>query len=329
VTSSRPSPEPIIERLYTLAVEHVNALSTGEAAGWIRYHGLLSLADDDRVPEAVREGVAEDRTRNLAVSVLRVWQFQEVVDALGDIPVCALKGVLLLDTVYADNPEDRILWDVDVLVAAEHADEAFERLTALLELTETRESFDCRQRSHHRTLVKKNFSLEVHTRLGIKHGSFSTWSELEPVAMRIHDRDVYALDRETLIVHLIAHFVKHRPFSCLKWVVDILLLAEEPIDWVRVVDRAKALGAHRSLVAGIRMIRRLLGNDALVGTPTSAGITSQVLVLLNERWMWRSLVANGLAGVRQTSRFERGVTAVLLSGSLGDALRFARFKTQR
>ena len=67
----------------------------------------------------------------------------------------------------------------------------------------------------------------------------------DPAAMIccVHDRDVFVLDDSTTLVHLLSHFVKHAPFSCAKWVED--LLCWEATEWKPSKNRAEVQNSCR------------------------------------------------------------------------------------
>ncbi|HSL82420.1 MAG TPA: nucleotidyltransferase family protein, partial [Thermoanaerobaculia bacterium] len=204
-----------LEALRRRVAARVAGMAKGEAASWIAGHGLLSMAGCEALPAGVRERLREALRRSAAHNLLAVARFQQAADALAaaGVPACPLKGIHLLDTVYRDDPGARPLSDVDLLVPAGAADEAVARLEAALELRETPLSRRLRGVHPERVLAGRAFVLELHTRLGPAHGWASTWEEVSPVPGRVHGREVHVLDRETTLVHLVTHLVRHRPLS--------------------------------------------------------------------------------------------------------------------
>ena len=280
---------PVVRRLHDRAIDYVAKMPPERAGAWLAWHGLYSIRHDERLHETTRAVLSAEFEKNAALTVLRVWRFQDAVDALAGTPVCALKGIHLLDTVYGDAPGERLLWDIDLLVPEGAVEHASQRLCDSLGLRESADSLSQSERSYHRLLCGDDVTFEVHGRLGIKHGSESGWADLEPVAETVHARSCHVLDPPTLLAHLLAHFAKHTPFWALRWAVDILLIAEPDTDWGAVEARARVLGAWQSVVAACRAFERLLGPNALPGAPQSTGDSSQARVVANERLVWRRL----------------------------------------
>lgn len=313
------------ERLYARVAERVSALEEAEAADWIVRHRLLSMARFEGLSAGVRERLRARTLEIAAYNLYLVSRFQEVVDALAGVPVCPLKGIHLLDTVYREDPESRTITDLDLLVPPERMEEAVDRLRAL-GFEETPVSRRIRRLSPHRALVDALVMVELHSRLGFKHAGRSTWDDLAPRSGSLHEREVFLLDRETTLVHLVVHFVKHRPFCRLGWAEDVLRWVESGVDPERAMARARHLGGLRSFVAGVRMLRRAVGPIGLAPVPDRPpGLAGRLAVELNERLVWREILSDpwragpgGPAG--------RTLSALLLSDRTRDARRFLQAK---
>jgi hypothetical protein len=169
------------------------------------------MAADPALPEPVRERLADAARRTAAYNLRAVSRFEDAVAALAGIPVCPLKGIYLLDTVYRDEPGARVLGDVDLLVPAARIDEAVARLEAGLGMAELPASRRLRGLGPERILAGRGFALDLHDRLGFAYGWASTWDDLAPTPARVHGLPVHALGREATLVHLMTHLVKHRP----------------------------------------------------------------------------------------------------------------------
>lgn len=312
-----------LERFHRRAAAHLAGLPPPEAEVWIDRHGLLSLARRPELPETLRSALRRRRRQSLAANLRRIRRFQQIVDALGEMPVCPLKGIHLLGTVYAREPESRPMTDLDLLVRQRDVGAAVGRLASALGLVETAVSAAVAEVAPERCLTGDGTVVEVHDRLGIKHGWASTWEDLEPRPASLHGRGVHLLDAETTLVHLVSHFVKHGPFTRLIWVEDLLRWAGEGIDGARVAARARRLGARRSLLAGVRALRRLAGEDLLPGLAAGA----DPFVRLNELLVWRLGAPRSLAAGRRGSPLSRNLSACLLADGPGDLLRFLRAKT--
>jgi len=315
-----------LERFRDRAAAHAAALPVAEAVSWIAGHGLLSLASHPALPAAVGEEIAGAARRNVAENLLRIDRFRAAADALGDLPAAPLKGIYLLDTVYRDDPGARAMADLDLLVRGEDVEAAVGRL-AEAGFAETAGSRRTGAGWHERELAGRDVALELHTRLGIKHVPRSSWKELGPVPASVHGRAVHALDAETTLVHLAAHFVKHGPFVRLGWVEDVLRWAERGVDGSRATEVARRLGGLRSLVAGTRALRRAAGAELLPGVPERLGGPAGAAVALCERAVWRRAAERPFAAP-PLGKLRRNAAALLLADGPADALGFVAAKAR-
>lgn len=321
------------ERLVAGALERASGMAAEDAATWLVRHGFLSAAREAGLPPEVADRLTPRLREVAARNLHHVDLFRRIVDSLEGIPVCPLKGIHLLDTVYRDDPESRPLSDLDLLVPEAEIERAVARLRSL-HLEETRVSRRIRRVSPERVLTDGTAVVELHTRLGMKHGWPSTWGNVAPRPGRVHGREVFVLDPETLLVHLVVHLVKHRPFSRLVWVEDVLRWiewtgergSEGGLDGTRAVARARELGAFRSLTAGVRILRRALGPLGLPEVPDAPSRPAgRAAVRLNERLVWRDLLRDPWAAGRGSAA-GRALSALLLADRTADAGRFLRAK---
>lgn len=322
--------------LHRRVAARVAGMGDDEAAAWIAGHGLLSMAACEALPEGVRERLRESARHVAAYNLYAIDRFRAIAGALaepagggGPIPLCPLKGIFLLDSVYRDDPGARPLADLDLLVPAERIDEAVARLRDELGLVERPMSRRLRRIYPERILGSHNLEVELHSRLGYKHGAASAWGDLSPVPAEVHGRRVHALDRETTLVHLVSHLVKHRPLSRLGWVEDVLRWSELGVDGARATAVADRIGARRSLVAGVRVLRRVVGRDLLPGVPDGTG-RAGFGIGIHERRLWRGIADGALpdppAGTTARSRSASLVSAVLLADRPSHALRAVAVK---
>ena len=310
------------ERLYDAAIVQAVDLGPADGARWLVGHGLLVLTGHPRLPAPLRPALVVALQRNAAANLLHVARFQEIADALGDLPFCPLKGLHLLATAYRDDPEHRVLTDLDLLVPEDDAVAAIARLAAL----GYREGAASRRLAadrHERVLSDGRLTVELHTRLGIKHGPHSTWADLAPRPGRVHDRDCHLLDAETTLVHLVTHFVKHGPFTRLGWAEDVLRWSERGVDGAAAFAVARRLGAARSFVAGVRALAALAGDDLLPAVPRG---TADRLLELHERTVWSHLRPQPLHAGFASNALRRNLSALLLADRPADAGAFLRAK---
>lgn len=329
----RPGETPR-QRLQLEILSHLAELSPREAGVWLDRQGPPSGARsrEHDLPPPLRRLLRRRRQQILAANLHRIGRFQELVDALArsGIPVCPLKGIHLLGTVYEEDPESRPMADLDVLVRPEDADGAVDRLRAALGLEETPLSRRLAARSHERVLTGPALVVEIHTRLGLRTGRACAWNDLAPAPGRLHERDVHLLDRETTLAHLVVHFIQHGPWSLLRWVEDVLRWSERGFDAGGTRDRARRLGCRRSLTAGTRALRSRLGPEVLPGLPDRDHVLGRPTLFLYERLAAGPVGASPVPGLAETggSRLRRHLGTVLLADRPGDLIRFLRNRSR-
>lgn len=328
-----------LEVLHRGAFAHLASLAAEDAAEWLDRHGLLAIGEGDsgesdpRLPVAVQATLKRRRQRTLAANLHRIARFQEMVEVLAGagIPVCPLKGVHLLGTVYARDPEHRPMADVDLLVPSEAAEAAVHRLSSVLGFRETALSRRHAPNSHERVLTGPALVVEVHSRLGLRTGRATTWGDLDPDPTRLHECDVFVLDPETTLAYLLAHFLQHVPWSRLVWVEDLLRWSGQGFDPERTVERSRQLGIRRCLVAAVRTLRRELGGAepgaaVLTGLPDrDRGLGAPLLWLYGavaeRRPSGRAARRAAVTG-RRSSRFLRHLGTLLLADRPADLVPF-------
>ena len=313
----------VLEKFYRRALRHLAGLPTEDAERFVLRHGLLSLARRPELSQDLRRRLEPHLRRNLARNLLHVGRFRHVVDALGDLPVCPVKGIHLLGTVYAEDPEHRMMSHLDLLVRPEDAADAAERLEHHLEdLTETKTSRALRETAPARDLTSPDTRVDLHARLTDSGG---TWQDLEPAPGTLHDRRVSLLDAETVLAHLTIHFVRHGPFVRLGWVEDLLRWTHSaaPLDGRRIVERARRLGGRRTFLAGLRLLGRAFGDGVLPPIPRP-GAPERRLLAVHEALVWQGLPGDPWTAGEATSPLRRAVSGVLLADRPGHALAFLR-----
>ena len=198
-------------------VRHANQMPAREAASWLERHRLLILATHSELSPSLRDHLHLVRRSVLAQNILRIQLYQDLVQAAGPIPLAPLKGIALLDTLYASDPSLRPMSDIDLLIPAQHADALIARLTATpgLNLHEPEPSHRIRRVHHHRVLTGPRGHVELHTRLGTAFIPKSDWDAVSPKPGTVHGLPAYRLSAATELVHLVVYFYKHRPFCCL------------------------------------------------------------------------------------------------------------------
>lgn len=313
------------ERLRRQIVGHLAGLSRDETEAWLDRHGPPALGEEESrsVLSPVQHALlSRHRQKTLAANLYRIGRFQDMVDCLSEagIPVCPLKGIHLLGTVYRDDPEHRPMADLDLLVRPEDAEAAVGRLEERLGLRETALSRSLAPQSHERVLLHRGLVVEIHVRLGLRTGASAAWETLGPSRVRLLDREVYVLDRETTLAYLLAHFVLHIPWSRLARVEDVLRWDEEGFDAETTMERAHGLRIRRLVVAAVRSLRSELGPEALAGLSDRDSGWGRPLLSLYETFVPAGWAASRSEG----SRLQRHLGTVLLADRAGDLVSFLK-----
>lgn len=313
----------ILERFHRRALQHLADRSSEDTERFVLRHGLLSLAQRPELPRELRRRLEPPLRRNLARNLLHLGRFRNVVDALGDLPACPVKGIHLLGTAYARDPEHRVMSDLDLLVRSEDVSEATARLEHHLEdLSETKTSQALHDTATARDLVSPDTRVDLHARLTDSGGA---WDDLEPSPGTLHDRRVFLLDAETVLAHLTIHFVRHGPFVRLGWVEDLIRWAEHaaPLDGRRIVERARRLGGRRTFLAGVRLLRRTFGDDVLPPTPPPKA-PEHLLLAVHQALVWGHPARDPWTAGESTSPLRRAVSGILLADRPGHVRAFLR-----
>ena len=322
-----PSP---LERLSQLAARQVGKLPSRRRLDWITHHNIFRLADDETLHPTLRAQISDKEREVEARNRMLIWRCQDILDVLGVVDVVPLKGIYFLDNIYADSLGSRVLSDIDLLVPADQLDEAVSRLAAQLGYHETDSSRASRRFHPHSRLVGDGLPLELHTKLAVKFIGLSDWTVLSPVPAEFLGRGAHVLDDETNLVYMVCHFVKHGPFYCLKWVVDILRWLElRRPDPSSSLERARALCAEVAFVAGIRVIRGLLGGSCFPGFVNQAESAGQRRrIRICEAAVWGGAVRDPMNTAAADSSWRRNLAALLLADVGRESARFLGLKAR-
>ena len=253
-----------LKRLRARILAHIRGQEHADALRWILDHRLILLESEPGLAPALKKELRKRRHSIAAGNALAIQAYQEVADILHPVDVMPIKGLVLLDSLYAGKDGMRPLKDLDLLVPGA----AIEESIAKLELQGWREVAQSRlQRGldHERTLKKGWLTLDIHERLSFVYGHRTQFHHLPSEVSVLHDRSVYRLSPAAELVYAMVHCYKHGLFSSLLWIDEILALAERgtdiPSEQIFLV--AERMGCRHPLAVTTTLLREALGEDVL------------------------------------------------------------------
>ncbi|MFL0199143.1 nucleotidyltransferase family protein [Exiguobacterium acetylicum] len=176
------------------------------------------------------------RYTNELIRVLALFQINEV-------NIICLKGPVIGQKIY-HSIGLRMFRDLDLLIDVKNLPKGTLLLEKLGYVLDEESEYDARRANHLVfTHTKTNHIIELHWRLHpniINEPTFEElWTNHETV--RIAGADVPCLETTELFVYLISHGSKHAWFR-LRWLYDIHLFLEQPLDLVEIQTRLEKRG---------------------------------------------------------------------------------------
>lgn len=223
-----------------------------------------------KVPQAIGELLLESLRNNTARNLRILKEFGILAGALQEqgIAFMPLKGVYLCSNVY-ENPGERLLWDIDLIVPPEE----MRRALAVVESTGYRASrpydldLEIKIHQHVPAYLKAGAPpLEVHGTLlepRFEHGR--EWQDVweRAVLARVGEATVQVLAPIDLLIYLCAHVAYHHLYAdSVRSLYDIKLTVERfsaELDWDLVAARAQAWALINSVYLTLRLTKDLLG----------------------------------------------------------------------
>lgn len=212
----------------------------------INYHRLLQNVSIESWGEtALKEQLTMEKKRTTFKLLRFSTELARVIDYFekSEFPVICLKGPVIGQKIYGSIGL-RTFKDLDLLIEESRLSEATTLLQYLGYILDPSSEYDAK-RSHHLVFMhpQTHHIIELHWRLhpNILHEpTFSElWSRHETVT--IAGIDIPCLETEELFVYLISHGSKHAWFR-LRWLYDIHLFLEQPLDFNRIKVRLAKRG---------------------------------------------------------------------------------------
>jgi hypothetical protein len=235
------------------------------------YRTLGRIVPDD-VPahamQRLQSAFHLNATRNLFLTA----ELLRLIDLLSaaDIPCIPYKGPAMASLLYGDVSL-RQFTDLDIIVPVEVVARAIALLMSLdyrpTEAMSRARVRACTRTHKDITLVRGDgrINLEVHWGITTDKDPIRIRPKLlwkNPGACSIAGRSVRTLRPEELLLILCIHGAKHL-WERLGWLCDVaeIVRSHKPLEWNRVLDTAKVVGAERILYLGLALASELLGAD--------------------------------------------------------------------
>jgi hypothetical protein len=306
--------------------------SSLRSADWARFlilveeHGVVGLVAAhlrdlqwESVPPEIKQTLVDRQRAQIFFSLRMTAELFRILDRFASVGISALvvKGPTLAMRAYGD-PAMRSYGDLDLLVRQRDIRLATELMSgAGYEPAVSLSAIDAGKIpgqylfSHsHSTLL-----VELHNDLTLRY--FPRRLPLEDFFARqirvpLDGREAPALAAEDELVLICIHGAKHF-WERLMWIADVaaLVTRQTAIDWKRVADSARAVGAERMLHTGLRLASDLL-NMQLPGevlpTVQADGVAAR---LAAQTCKWLPTAGNAPPGL-----FERAAFRMRMRGSM-------------
>lgn len=240
-------------------------------------HLHLSAAADDSVPAPVLATLREEFSANAARNLTLALELLAVTDLLESNGIRALpyKGPALAQCVYGSLAA-RQMKDLDILLRPADVDRAVSLLETRDYTAVTRVLPGARRLGleYQRVLARDDETIiELHW--SVVPRSMAPAVALDDLwPNRLHTailgKALPSPSHEDMLVVLCIHGSKHR-WARLEWICGVAeMLRSKPLDWIRVLGRARQWHARRMLGAGLVLASELL--DAPVPDPVIAAV---------------------------------------------------------
>ncbi len=197
-----------------------------------------------------------------------------------NIRMIALKGPLLSRRLYGDvgirtsGDIDILIHPQDVLITRNALLSAGYRLASTLHWSTDAATFRSRE-SEIVFNAPSEISVDLHWRslppyFASAMDGVDLWNSLETVELA--GQSIQTLQPEALLIYLCAHGSKHM-FERLAWICDIarFLMVSPDLNWEKIIRQAKAAGALRQVVLGVRVAQTVMGAPAVEQLPKDRG----------------------------------------------------------
>lgn len=222
--------------------------------------GLVYSVHQEHMPAEVsapyRGSWIKQNVRN-TLYLQELHRLGELIQKRG-ISLCLLKGVSLLETIYARDSAARFMSDIDLLVAVDHFEEVSQLIFGLgyEEVPSTRWSANAFKRNFTRHHQGVELVIELHSKLLWCESKDFMWEKIQSGIPGFH-----RLQKEHELVYLTAHLGYQHTFLHLGWLVDLDRLIRyhgESWNWSKTKDLATSLKVKNSFFGTLFQAHRYL-----------------------------------------------------------------------
>ena len=278
-----------------------NSIDRGIAP--LLYQKLPLLSNKCEIPQTIQSKLQQAYYKTFSRSALLYEHFRKVAEAfaLQGIPVIALKGIYLSESLYQDIGL-RQMSDIDLLVKPTDASACFEILLGLGFKQENDIESDFEKKLevvHYTPMVLNGVTIEIHIKLHQNNERYclpvaDLWSNAIPVV--INNSSVYSLNRNDLLIYLCIHLDRHFhqghvQFTCFNDITNLLDQLDDKFDWVGFRTTCRQYNCEKIVFKWFVLVNKYMN------APLPAEIIeeySALLSLKNEQLFYKYL--NGYVG---------------------------------
>jgi hypothetical protein len=315
---SSPAPDP--EKLYLLipTVDWSRLLALAEDHGVLGHlTASLRKLGDSAVPTSIRQTLMDRQREQIFYSLKLSAELFRILDQFASQKITALvvKGPVLAMQAYGD-PAMRSYGDLDLLVRQRDIRRATELMIAAgYQAAVPLAAIDSGKIPGQYLFSKREAKLlvELHNDFTLRY--FPRRLPLEKfferqIRVRLDAHDAPALCVEDELVLICIHGAKHF-WERLIWIADVaaLVTRQTNIDWRRVAESAKEVGAERMLHTGLRLAKNLLNTPLPAESMAMVEADKQSAHLAERILHWLPA-----AGYAPPGLFERAVFRLRMRG---------------
>jgi hypothetical protein len=249
------------------------------------YHSLRALNLLDRLDSDSMNSLQESYYSNAVRNLKLYEQLKEILMAFNEagIETVILKGAALAEPVYG-NIALRIMSDIDLLIRKEYWNSAHSVMNQLGYSNGSKRMVEWYEKKHHHlaayTLSGKIAPVEIHHHIfapifNIEIGIEDFWRNAR--SAEFQSIKTYVFSQEDLILHLCFHTTEQGGklirLSQLCDISEVLSLDGEPVNWERIVERARNHSIAKNIYTSLYLVRYMFGNER---------VPSAILARLNE-----------------------------------------------